>query len=287
MKRSILFMLTAMLIISSIWGTDFDIEKKEKIQKILTFEDSTKPGKIQVDNIFGAISVFGYNGKDVQLLIHKTIKAEDQKALQRAIEEVALNITPAGNTIDLYVDGPFRCKEDEKQHCQWDDPGYKVHYDFEIKVPHKTSLLLKTVTEGDIEVNEIEGAFDIHNVNGQITIQEIAGAGTAHTVNGRIKVIFSHNPQSNCSFKTMNGDLDVFFRENLSAEFRLKTFTGDIYSDFPVKYLPSRPAKAERNKGKFVYKSDSFVGVQTGNGGPELKMDTFNGDILIKKRSLN
>lgn len=287
MKRLICIMLTAGLVVWTIGATDFEIEKREDIRKTMQFQNPTKPGKIQVDNIFGAISVSGYKGKDIQLHVLKTIKAEDKQALQRALKEVKLDITPGGNTIDLYVNGPFRQKEDDKRQCNWKDPGYQVHYDFEIKVPHQTHLLLKTITEGDIEVTDIEGEFDIHNVNGKITIQEIAGAGTAHTVNGRIKVTFSRNPQSQCSFKTINGDLDISFRENLSADFRLKTFTGDIYSDFPVTYLPLRPAKAEYRDGKYIYKSDRFVGVQTGNGGPELKMDTFNGDILINKRNSN
>lgn len=74
------------------------------------------------------------------------------------------------------------------------------------------------------------------------------------------------------------------FQKNLSADFRLKTFHGDGYSDFPITYLPSRPAKKGREDGKFVYKSDRSVGVRVDRGGPEILMDTLNGDLLIQKR---
>ena len=61
---------------------------------------------------------------------------------------------------------------------------------------------------------------------------------------------------------------------------------GDIYTDFPVTTLPARAAEVSgRTEGRYVYKSDRFFGVRTGKGGPEIKLETLNGDILIKKRS--
>lgn len=265
----------------SLLGLDYKVEEKEEIRKTLKFEDPSKPKEVLVDNIFGSITVEGYNGKEVQLLVHKTIKARTKEIIQRAKEEVELEITEDGNTIDLYVDGPFRCNDKGRR---WRNPGYEVHFDFELKVPHKTSLCLKTVTKGNIEVTNVEGEFKIKNVNGKIKMTEVAGAGEAHTVNGGIKVLFTKNPQTDCSFHTINGDIEVSFREGLSADFRMKTFNGDAYSDFPMTYLPARPAVSKRHKGKYIYKSDRFVGVRVKKGGPEIKMDTLNGDLLIAKR---
>jgi DUF4097 and DUF4098 domain-containing protein YvlB len=151
-------------------------------------------------------------------------------------------------------------------------------------MPHQTDVYLKTVTDGDISVQNVEGAFEVKNVNGKIEMTDVNGSGEAHTVNGKVEVLFSQNPQSACSFSTVNGMVEVSFRENLSADFRLKTFTGDAYSDFPFEYLPSRAAKEGRYKGKYIYKSDRFIGVRISKGGPEIKIDTLNGDILIAKR---
>jgi DUF4097 and DUF4098 domain-containing protein YvlB len=197
---------------------------------------------------------------------------------------VKLDIGTEGGTIELYVDGPFRDRDGDGRN-EWRNPGYQVHFDFDIKVPRRVDISLKTVTEGDISVNGIEGDFDVRNVNGKVTITEIAGSGRAHTVNGPVKVVFQRNPKEDCSFKTVNGDLDVYFTDNLSADFQLKTFHGDMLTDFPIKYLPLTPAvQGERKGGKYVYKGNRFVGVQAGKGGPEMTMDTLNGDILIHKR---
>ena len=260
------------------------VEEKEKIERTLRFQDRSQPKEVCVDNIFGSITVEGFDGQEVELVVHKRIKARNKEKILKAREEVKLDIREEGNTIDLYVDGPFRDRdEDGRQRGRW-DPGYRVHYDFQIRVPHKTNLSLKTATDGMIRVELVEGEFDIRHANGEIDLIEMAGAGDAHTANGDITVTFSKNPDSDCSFKTVNGDVKVSFQENLSADFRLKTFHGDGYSDFPITYLPSRPAEKGREDRKFVYKSDRFVGVRVDRGGPEILMDTLNGDLLIQKR---
>ncbi len=286
MKRAFSILCISCLFFTALnlLGSDYKVEEKEEIRKALKFENPSKPKEVVIDNIFGSITVEGYNGQEVQLLVYKTIKARNKEKIQKAREEVELDITEDGNTIDLYVDGPFRCSHKGRKWKRWRNPGYVVHFDFELKVPHKTSLCLKTVTEGNIEVKNVEGEFEIKNVNGKIKMTEVAGAGDAHTVNGGVKVLFTKNPQTACSFRTINGDIEVSFREGLSADFRMKTFNGDAYSDFPVEYLPARPAVSKRHKGKFIYKSDRFIGVRVEKGGPEIKMDTMNGDLLIAKR---
>jgi hypothetical protein len=260
------------------------IEEKEKIERTLHFQNQSQTKEVLVDNIFGSITVEGFDGEDVQLVVQKTIKAQNKEKILKAREEVKLDIKEEGNTIDLYVDGPFRDRDEEGRYRNRWDPGYRVHYDFQIRVPCQTNLFLKTATDGKIRVENVEGEFDIKHANGEIDLIEVAGSGNAHTANGDIRVIFSKNPGSDCSFKTVNGDVKVSFQKNLSADFRLKTFHGDGYSDFPITYLPSRAAKKGREDGKFVYKSDRFVGVRVDRGGPEILMDTLNGDLLIQKR---
>lgn len=289
-KRSYLiiflaFTLAVTLAVSVIRaGEKLKVEEKEEIVRTLHFQDSSQPGDVYVDNIFGSITVEGFDGHEVQLIAHKTIKARNEEKLQKARAEVKLDIEEERNTIDLYVDGPFRDRDEEGRHTRRYDPGYRVHYDFVIKVPSQTNLSLKTATDGKIRVEKVEGDFDIRHANGEIDLIEVAGSGNAHTANGDIHVIFSKNPVSACSFKTVNGDVKVSFLKNLSADFRLKTFHGDGYSDFPITYLPSRPATKGRVDGKFVYKTDRFVNVRVDRGGPEILMDTLNGDLLIQKR---
>jgi Toastrack DUF4097 len=266
---------------------DYPVVKSEEIRKTLKFTDQAKPRELVVDNVFGPVTVEGYAGSEVLLTATRTVyaKSEDKAAL--AAEEVKLDIQEKGGTVDIYVDGPFR--ENEKTHrrarASWRDPGYEVHYAFTLKVPVRTNVAVSTVTEGDVEVRGVEGEFDVHNVNGKVRLTDVAGRGTAETVNGGLTVGFRSAPGGGCSFKTVNGDLVLTLPANPSADFKLKTFNGQVWSDFDMTRLPIAAPARKSEDGKFVYRSDRSFGVRAGKGGPEIALDTMNGDILIKKRT--
>jgi len=285
MKKIMGFALIFCLIGMSSEGEErYRVQAKETIQEILTFADASQEREIRVDNIFGSITVTGTDGQNVKLLAHQTIKARSQEKITQARKEVRLDISRDGGLIDIYVDGPFRENCRESRHGRWRDPGYQVHYDFELQVPRQTGLSLKTVTNGDIRIKAVEGEFEIHNVNGEISLSDIAGGGTAHTVNGEVTVRFVRPPEFDCSFHTVNGDIDTTYPRDLSADFRLKTFNGDAYSDFPVTHLPAAAPETHKKNGKFIYKSNRFCGVRIGKGGPKIQMDTLNGDLLINQK---
>ena len=265
--------------------------KTEDIVKTLKFADAGKPGELIVDNVFGPITVEVHAGRDVVLEAQRIVYARDEARAGKAEDEVKLDITEKGNTIEAYVDGPFRDDEKERRdrgiHMRR-DPGYRVYYGFTLKVPLKTNLVLSTVLDGDVEVRGVEGTFDVRNVNGKVRIVDAAGSGDAQTVNGGVTVVFRRHPDGPCVFKTINGDVEVDFPGEPSADFRFKTMHGEVYSDFDVTRLPkAAPVREERAEkdGKFVYRSDGFTGVRAGKGGPEIKLETLNGDILIAKRS--
>lgn len=275
----------------SFGASEYPVTEKEEIRKTLTFADPAKPKSLAVDNIFGSIEVTGTSRKNIELVAVKTIRAKSQEKLLKAKEEVILDISQEGNDLLLFVDGPFRSKE-ERRPTRWRDaesrerrhPGYEVHYDFKVEVPREIDIDLRTITAGTIKVGNIAGDFLVRHVNGPIEMTSIAGSGEAKTVNGGVRVLFSRAPAAACSFKTINGKLEVYFPESLKADFRLKTFNGEVYSDFPVTYLPAQPPIQERKDGKFIYRSDRFFGIRVGaKGGPEIKIDSFNGDIFINK----
>jgi hypothetical protein len=263
---------------------DYPIRKKEEIRRTLKFADPSKASEVIVDNFFGPVKIEGYAGRDVLLVADKTVYAKSEEEAAAAEAEVTLDIGEKDGTIDITVDGPFRDREEGRlPYHSWRDPGYKVLYAFELKVPFRTVLAVSTVTDGDVEIVGVEGPFDVHNVNGKIRMTDVAGEGKAVTANGTLSVGFRNLPTGRCEFKTLNGDIVLTLPANAAADFRLKTFNGNAYSDFPLTALPARPPVRDNDKGKFIYKADRFFGVRAGKGGPEIALDTMNGNILIKK----
>lgn len=239
--------------------------------------------EVTVDNINGDIEVIGYNGNDVQLLVTKTIKARSVEKIQEAKQKVRLDITEDTNSIILYVDTPYRCRDGSVNYRGRRHYGYKVTFDFELKIPHNTDIYLETINDGEIKVENFIGDYDVHNINGGIEMINISGSGKVYALNGEVKVVLDKNPELDSSFGSLNGDVEVSFQPEFSADLRLKTFNGKVYTDFESTYLAPRKSTRKQKNGMFLYKSDQFFGVRVGKGGPEIELNAFNGNIYIVK----
>ena len=70
----------------------------------------------------------------------------------------------------------------------------------------------------------------------------------------------------------------------LAAEFRFKTFNGNVYTDYELTQMPPKEPQQDRRNGRFVFRSDRFTNARVGVGGPEIMIDTLNGDIRVLQR---
>jgi len=267
--------------------SELTVTEQETINKSYALPVSGERRSVVVDNIWGNVHVTGGSSDQVQLVAKKKIRAESKDALELAKKEVTLDVTQQGSLLKFYVNGPFRCqcRCDDCDGCnRRDHQGYIVKYEFELQVPRDVDLTARTVNDGDVIVKDVSGQYSVHNVNGAVEMTNISGSGTAKTINGELKVFFRGNPQNNSSFSTINGDVDLYFLPKLSADLRFKTFNGEIYSDFQMSSLPARQAQEQRTTGKFVFRADRFTGGRVAAGGPEIKIETLNGDIHIRER---
>ena len=266
------------------WGQrGWRAEDSEKVQRAFTFS-GTEGRRLLVDNIEGFVHVTGASGPGVQVFVSKRIRAVSDAAMAEAKRDVKLDMDQQGNSVRLYVDGPFRTKDGVNYRGD-DYYGYRVAYDFEIQVPPETELVLKSIS-GHIEVKKTTGDFTVTGVNGGIDMQDVSGAGAVKTVNGPVKVGFTKNPAKPCEFRSVNGSLDVYFQPGLNADLSFKTLNGGIYTDFDVVTRPAA-GKSENIDGKFLYRVDRRnMSARTGSGGPELKFDTVNGAIRLRSKGI-
>jgi hypothetical protein len=281
MKRYGIFICLLLIVIPFHQQAAADVERSQTIKKALPFAGEGDKLVI-VDNVFGSIKVEGYGGDEVRMTARKTIIARSDKYAKRAEERVTLEIYEQDDYIEFYVDGPFRDKR--KHGIDWrgyKKEQYKVIYDFKLQVPMDCAVELQTVNEGDITVESLKGDFDVSNVNGGIEMKGLRGTGNVYTVNGEVEVAFDKNPGEDCSFGTINGDVKLYFQPSLSADFYLKTMNGEAFTDFEVSSLPVRTKKSRADKGRKIYKLGHSSGIRAGNGGPEIEMNTLNGDMFI------
>jgi hypothetical protein len=259
-----------------------EIERSERIERTFVFDGAGVAGLVVVSNVFGSIEVKGYDGDEVRLTARKTITARTEEKADRAEREVTLDITVDEDTIDLYVDGPFRVRNSDGIRWRGNRRAhYRVLYDFELLVPRNCSIELETVDDGDIFVTSIDGDYDVSNVNGGITMKDIGGSGHVYAVNGEIEVEYDRNPAGDCSAGTVNGDVRLYFQPELSADFYVRTMNGEVFTDFELDALPPRTERSESKNGKNMVRIARSTGVRAGMGGPEFELRTLNGDMFI------
>jgi len=158
-----------------------------------------------------------------------------------------------------------------------------------IQVPVNTSVELKTVNGGHIDVTGISGDIDAECTNGTVTLTNVSGSVVAHTINGNLTAginrITAGKPMS---FTSLNGKVDVTLPADTKARLRLKTSNGAIYSDFDVKMEPdaSKPVVEDGRGqgGRYRIRLDRSVYGSINGGGPEFLFQTMNGNILIHKK---
>ncbi|HEX9614470.1 MAG TPA: hypothetical protein VGA55_03160 [Bacteroidota bacterium] len=261
----------------------FQSEDEQIISRTLHFSAEAQPRSLLVDNSNGSISVSAHDGDAVEFIVHRRTQFKSPDHLQEANEDVQLEIRERRNRIEAVVDAPWRNRWKGDGFYGYTYDGYEVKFDFTIKVPRNVNLFLRTVNDGDIEVQGVEGEFELNNVNGSIIADRIAGSGRFIAVNGSLRIGFEKNPDGECLFRTINGKIEATFRESLSADLLLKTFNGNAYTDFDVVSLPALPPVVKSGKGRMAYKAGDFTSVRAGKGGPRLGFDTLNGCIYILK----
>ncbi len=240
-------------------------------------------GKVVVDDVAGSVRVRAVDGDTVHLVARQLLHAASAADLELARREMPLQLSQHGDTVIAFVDSPFR-GEDGDLRGPWHDLPYRVLYDFELEVPRRTAVVLRTVLDGDLELSGTDGAFEVRNVNGAVAVRDVGGAGTATTVNGELHVQFRRNPQAACDFGNVNGDVDVTFQPGLDADVRFHTLNGGGWSDFPYTLQPLQTEQtSDRRDGLFVVKGRWSQGIRIGAGGPQLSFGTVNGDVLIRK----
>jgi hypothetical protein len=240
------------------------------------FSDPSRPGFLKVDVYKGAVTVKGYNGKEVvvearvrgKMISEKkemTAKAKGMKLIQAAT--TGLEIEEENNVIEIDVD------------------SQRQAVDLTIQVPYATSLEIDSYTDGDILVENIKGEIEVEKYKGELKLSAISGSAVAHTYSGNIVVTFTKvDPGKPMSFNNYSGDIDVTFPADIKASIKMKSNQGDIYSDFEISLKPS-PQKVEKSRekgGKYRVSFDYIYGTING-GGPEYLFKTYQGDIFIRK----
>jgi len=282
-----LFSLALIVVVSdaSLQAEDFRLRDETTTRHTLRFSGSGDRS-LTVRNVNGSIRVTSSSSASVEIVVRRVVRADTRDDLRRGADETTLSTADERPNVEAVVHDPrgYSCGE-QRSVSERRRPQYSVEYDFTVSVPAGTRLNVCTIN-GGIEVVGTSGDFDVDNVNGRIKMTEVRGSGSATTVNGAVQASFLDVPRQNSTFTTVNGGVTVTWPDSLSADLRLKTLNGGLFTDFDVQSLPAAPAVApSRNNGRFVYRSNNSANVRVGQGGPQVTLESVNGDIRVLRAS--
>jgi hypothetical protein len=241
---------------------------------------ANEPLVVIVKNIIGPIHVTGHDRNTVEMHATETVRGDLQADIERARAEMQLRTETEPGRVAFRVRHIGEDDNDGRRNWGWDN--YSIEYDIEVRVPRGATLEIATVNDGDVTVEDVNGEFDLSNVNGAVRLVRAGGSGSIHTVNGDVDASFARSPSEPTSFKTVNGELDVTFPANLSAELAFHTMQGDVFTDFDVASL-SAPPDVQRNRGRYVMNTNRNSAFRVGAGGERHSFNTLNGDIYVRK----
>jgi DUF4097 and DUF4098 domain-containing protein YvlB len=280
MKQTLFVALLGATLAFTAAGRDYKVEDRSPVNH--TFSGDRK---LDVDVISGSVEIIGDGGNSIRVTGERVIHAADQQQLARAKQDDVLDMNEKDGAAQIYENGPFRNNNNRSSdyHGFHENSGrqYNVDWNLTVHVPREIALHLRDVN-GSIKADGTNGAFDVSAVNGSVTGTNIGGSGNISTVNGPTVISFRENPKSDSSFKSVNGKVDVTYQPDLAAEFDLKTVNGGMFTDFEAVALASAGGGSSKD-GKFVYKSRGNSRVRIGSGGPQIRMETVNGPIQIRK----
>lgn len=88
------------------------------------------------------------------------------------------------------------------------------------------------------------------------------------TINGNIEV---RGMEGDIHLETINGFIDIAYNIGTKTDINFSTINGEIYTDFDI------------NKKGNLRKFSKDIKTQLNGGGPELALETINGDIYFRK----
>ena len=211
---------------------------------------------LEVDNTNGSISVRSHTNPTIQVVAHRTARAVSQEGARDLLGRMRLEDTVTADLVRLVT-----------PRNQGFSMGQQVEVRYEILVPPSVTLTLTTVN-GQVEVENVDGAVALETVNGGIAVRDVAGLRKAETVNGGVKLALSGLPGPGTTIETVNGGVSVALPGSQRADLSVRTVNGGI----GVEGFASVD-DAERKRRHYEGRLNG--------GGPTLRVETVNGSVSI------
>jgi DUF4097 and DUF4098 domain-containing protein YvlB len=269
---------------------------------VVPLSDPTRPATLDVSLSRGNVSVTAYDGSEVIIVARDSDEDDDEDdnvSVTTSDGSEIVIVARDSDEDDEDADQPSReglqqirntgvgltAEETANTVSVSTDWGH-AEVDLEISVPRRTSVRAQMHGGDDLSVTGVIGDHELMNIRGDIAATDIGGSVVVNTTNGDVSVSFTElTPGKAMSFNSFNGDIEVSLPATLAATLVISAGRGDVFTDFDFALQPTE-AVVESGREGTTYRArfENLMRAVVGGGGPEIRFQTFNGDIVIRKR---
>jgi hypothetical protein len=246
-----------------------------------------------------AISVFNANGKthvvgedrdDIEIRIHKSVRADCPDVAEKLLDSIKLQNSNSTDVLEIEVQIPRRCSRHAVAHV-------------EVCVPRDTQVALGSTNgkicleglnrsirarsnNGSVSIGEVNGDIDVTTANAKVTCRCTYGHLRAHSSNGKIEV---DRHRGSIDASTSNGIIRASLVELGETGVSLTTTNGRIVLELPDEPDADVDIRVEnghiRNDLELEDQTRDHNGrVQgrIGKGGTPIRLRTSNGTISLR-----
>jgi hypothetical protein len=221
---------------------------------------------VEIRGINGSVEAMASGDASVRVEARRTARRSDPASVRIEVLEHADGVTICA--VYPTPTGSRRPNECRPGGSQMSVRNNDVNVDFVVRVPAGVRFEGHSVN-GSVKAEALRSDVRATTTNGGVTI-ETTGFAHATTVNGNIVCrIGDTRIPGDVRFETVNGSITLEMPAGLNAEFRASTVNGRIDSDFPI--LVTGQVSRRSLRGTI------------GEGGPELRVSTVNGNIRLRQ----
>lgn len=266
--------------------------------------------RIEISNVKGAVTVSAWDKNEVGITgslgegakrlaveggggsLSVRVEGPDRKGMlswgsDSSMQETILNLkVPRGASLEVgVVSAEVAVSELSGGQLQVDSVSGRIR----VSAVTSPRLRLESVS-GDVEFDGKAEDSSIETVSGDVTARGVSGRTRLETVSGKLQIVaaapLKQTEASSVSgdieitggldkggrieIETMSGDVRLGLPGSLSATIEAESFSGTLRSDFGTVQKP------EHGPG-------SSLRVKVGDGDGEISLDSFSGDVTIRK----
>jgi DUF4097 and DUF4098 domain-containing protein YvlB len=221
----------------------------------------TQNGRVELDNINGAVHISTWDRSEVKL---DAVKYADRK---ERLEEAHIDIDSGKDYLSIRT--KYRDHDLTFNTGSHNNPA---GVEYTLTVPREARLDEIKLINGSLDITGAAGEVHASCINGKLEAHNLSGRADLSTVNGHLDAHFDRLASSSVELHSVNGSLELTIPSDSKAEIEANTISGGIENDFGLHV----------NHHNFV--GHDLRG-ELGNGGPHIKLENVNGRIEIRHAS--